>query len=146
MANLVLDVHELVDFKDKLLNEYHRTQMLYDLAKQMMEMVREVAKELTPIKTGNLRKSWSNGDNLYLEVVKSGKTYTVRIENKAYNARYGSSDYYASFVEEGYHTRDGRFIEGRWMMKTGEIEAERNAQSMFDAIVQDWWRWLHGGK
>lgn len=140
-----LDVSELEIFGKKLLRDYERENMLYTLARKMMELVREVAKENTPIKTGNLRKSWST-DNLYLEVVKSDNTYTVSIENKAYNARYGSDDYYASFVEEGYHTRDGRFIEGRWMMKTGEIEAERKAQEMFDAIVQDWWRWLHGGK
>ena len=76
---------------------------------------------------------------------RTGNVYTVSIENKAYNAR-GNGGYYASFVEEGYHSRSGRFIPGRFMMKTGEIEAERNAQKMFDAIVRDWWRWVNGGK
>ena len=142
MANIELDVSELVAFKDKLLEDYNRESMLYDLARKMMEMVREVAKENTPIDTGNLRKSWST-DNLYLEVVRQGNTYTVSIENKAYNAR-GDGGFYASFVEEGYHSRSGRWIPGHWMMKTGEVEAERKAQSMFDAIVQDWWRWVNG--
>lgn len=147
MAKIELDVSELLEYRDRLMEEYHRENMLYDLAKKMMEMVREVAKENTPIDTGNLRKSWSNGDNLYLEVVKTGKTYTVSIENKAYNARSGNSDgYYASFVEEGYHSRSGRWIPGHWMMQTGEIEAERNAQRMFDEIVKDWVRWLNSGK
>lgn len=142
MANIELDVSELVAFKGKLLEDYNRENMLYELARKMMEMVREVAKENTPIDTGNLRKSWST-DNLYLEVVKQGNTYTVSIENKAYNAR-GDGGFYASFVEEGYHSRSGRWIPGHWMMKTGEVEAERKAQSMFDAIVQDWWRWVNG--
>lgn len=142
MANIELDVSELVAFKDKLLEDYNRENMLYELAQKMMEMVREVAKENTPIDTGNLRKSWST-DNLYLEVVRQGNTYTVSIENKAYNAR-GNGGFYASFVEEGYHSRSGRWIPGHWMMKTGEVEAERKAQSMFDAIVQDWWRWVNG--
>lgn len=142
MANIELDVSELVTFKDKLLEDYNRENMLYELAQKMMEMVREVAKENTPIDTGNLRKSWST-DNLYLEVVRQGDTYTVSIENKAYNAR-GNGGFYASFVEEGYHSRSGRWIPGHWMMKTGEVEAERKAQSMFDAIVQDWWRWVNG--
>ena len=142
MANIELDVSELVAFKDKLLEDYNRENMLYELAQKMMEMVREVAKENTPIDTGNLRKSWST-DNLYLEVVRQGNTYTVSIENKAYNAR-GNGGFYASFVEEGYHSRSGRWIPGHWMMKTGEIEAERKAQSMFDAIVRDWWRWVNG--
>jgi hypothetical protein len=143
MANIVLDVSELEAFKEKLLDDYHREQMLFELARQMMEMVREVAKELTPVDTGNLRKSWSNGDNLFLEVVKQGNVYTVSIENKAYNGR-GEGEFYASFVEEGYHSRSGRWIPGHWMMQTGEIEAERNAQKMFDAIVRDWWRWVNG--
>ena len=142
MANIELDVSELVAFKDKLLEDYNRENMLYELAQKMMEMVREVAKENTPIDTGNLRTSWST-DNLYLEVVRQGNTYTVSIENKAYNAR-GNGGFYASFVEEGYHSRSGRWIPGHWMMKTGEIEAERKAQSMFDAIVRDWWRWVNG--
>jgi hypothetical protein len=127
MAEIVLDIHELNEFRDRLLDDYHRENMLYELARKMMELVREVAKENTPIDTGNLRKSWSNGDNLFLEVEKVGNTYTVSIENKAYNDR-GNGGFYASFVEEGYHSRSGRWIPGHWMMRTGEIEAERKAQ------------------
>ena len=156
MANIVLDVSELTAFRDRLMDEYHREQMLYDLARQMMEMVREVAKELTPIDTGNLRKSWSTDNsidkdgnptggpnNTMLTVTRNGNVYTVNIENRAYNDT-GKGEFYASFVEEGYHSRSGRWIPGHWMMQTGEIEAERNAQKMFDAIVRDWWRWVNG--
>lgn len=143
MAEIVLDVSELLEFRDRLMDDYHRENMLYELAQKMMELVREVAKENTPIDTGNLRKSWST-DNLFLEVVRVGDTYTVSIENKAFNARGGAGEFYASFVEEGYHSRSGRWIPGHWMMKTGEIEAERKAQKMFDAIVRDWWRWVNG--
>jgi hypothetical protein len=142
MANIELDVSELMDFKERLMDEYLRENMLYELAQKMMELVREVAKENTPIDTGNLRKSWST-DNLFLEVVKTGNVYTVSIENKAYNAL-GKGEFYASFVEEGYHSRSGRWIPGHWMMRTGEIEAERKAQKMFDAIVRDWWRYVNG--
>lgn len=143
MANIVLDVSELMNFRERLMDDYHRENILYELAQKMMELVREVAKENTPIDTGNLRKSWST-DNLFLEVVKSGNTYTVSIENRAFNARGGAGEYYASFVEEGYHSKSGRWIPGHWMMETGEIEAERQAQRMFDEIVRDWWRWVNG--
>lgn len=149
MAKIELDVSELLEYRDRLMEEYHREQMLYELAREMMEKVREVAKELTPIDTGNLRKNWSHGENLFLDVVKNGNVYTVSIENKAYNARGGNKEenrFYASFVEEGYHSTSGRWIPGHWMMKTGEEEAERKAQRMFNAIVKDWVRWLDGGK
>ena len=143
MANIILDVSELEQMRDRLMEDANREYMLTELAEKMMTLVREVAKENTPIDTGNLRKSWST-DNLLLTVERRGNVYTVSIENKALNLRYGSNDFYASFVEEGYHTRDGQFIPGRFMMKTGEIEAERQAQKMFDAIVRDWWRWVNG--
>ena len=143
MANIELDVHELLEFRDRLLEDANREYMLTELAEKMMTLVREVAKENTPIDTGNLRKSWST-DNLLLTVERRGNVYTVSIENKAENRKYGNSGFYASFVEEGYHTRDGQFIPGRFMMRTGEIEAERQAQKMFDAIVRDWWRWVNG--
>lgn len=142
MANIVLDVHELTAMRDRLVEDAHREYMLTELAEKMMTLVREVAKVNTPVDTGNLRKSWST-DNLLLTVERRGNVYTVSIENKAYNAR-GNGGFYASFVEEGYHSRSGRWIPGHWMMRTGELEAERKAQSMFNAIVQDWWRWVNG--
>lgn len=142
MADIVLDVSELMDFRDRLMEDAHREYMLTELAEKMMTLVREVAKENTPVDTGNLRKSWST-DNLLLTVERRGNVYTVSIENKAYNGR-SNGGFYASFVEEGYHSRSGRFIPGRFMMRTGEIEAERQAQRMFNAIVQDWWRWVNG--
>ena len=142
MAKIELDVHELLEFRDRLLEDTNREYMLTELAEKMMTLVREVAKENTPVDTGNLRKSWST-DNLLLTVERKGNVYTVSIENKAYNAR-SNGGFYASFVEEGYHSRSGRWIPGHWMMRTGEVEAERKAQAMFDAIVQDWWRWVNG--
>ena len=143
MADIVLDVHELLGFRERLMEDAHREYMLTELAEKMMTLVREVAKENTPVKTGNLRKSWST-DNLLLTVERRGNVYTVSIENKALNRKYGDNTFYASFVEGGYHAKNGRFIPGRFMMRTGEVEAERKAQSMFDAIVQDWWRWVNG--
>lgn len=157
MANIVLDVSELMDFKERLMEDYHREQILYDLARQMMEMVREVAKQNTPVDTGNLRKSWSTdnsidkdgnptglSNNLMLEVSRNGNVYTVSIENRAYNADGGKNEenrYYASFVETGVPERG---IRGHFMMESGEIEAERNAQRMCDKIVREWWRWVNG--
>ena len=142
MASVEVDLHELLGFRDRLLDDRYREYMLTELAEKMMTMVREVAKVNTPIDTGNLRKSWST-DNLLLTVERAGDVYTVSIENKAYNAR-GKGEFYASFVEEGYRTTSGRWIPGHWMMRTGEVEAERKAQRMFNAIVKAWWEWVNG--
>jgi len=143
MAKVVLDVSELMAFREKLLNEHHREKILRTLAKKLMELVREVASERTPVKTGRLKKSWREQNTGALTVEKVGNVYTVRIENKAFNPS-GKGEYYASFVEEGYHSRSGRWIPGHWMMATAELEAERKAQAMFDEIIRDWWRWVNG--
>lgn len=157
MANIELDVSELVGFRDKLLEDYNREQIFYKLASELMEMVREVAKQKTPVDTGNLRKSWSTdnsqdklgnstgmSNNLMLEVSRKGNVYTVSIENRAYNARGGKNEenrYYASFVETGVPSRG---IKGRFMMKAGEEAAEANAQKKLNEIVREWWRWVNG--
>ena len=56
----------------------------------------------TPVKTGNLRRSWTHGD-----VERNGDTYTVEV---------GSSLLYAPFVEEG-HRQGNTFVQGRFMLK-----------------------------
>ena len=143
MADIQIDVSELVEFRDRLMDGYHREKIFRELAKQLINLVREVASQRTPVKTGTLKKSWRDENTGVLTVQKTGNVYTVTIENRAYNPS-GKGEFYASFVEEGYHSRSGRWIPGHWMMATGEIEAERNAQRMCDAIVRDWWRWVNG--
>ena len=56
-----------------------------------------------PVKTGNLKRSWTH-DN----VEHNGNTYTVEV---------GSSLLYAPFVEEGHRTRGNTFVQGRFMLK-----------------------------
>ena len=56
----------------------------------------------TPVKTGNLKRSWTH-DN----VEHNGDTYTVEV---------GSSLLYAPFVEEG-HRQGSTFVQGRFMLK-----------------------------
>lgn len=113
------------------------------LAEDLMRLVRDVAAANTPIFTGEMRSRWFD-NNLYIVAHKQGNVYTVTIENDAYQTRgyhpHPENRFYASFVEEGYMSRGGRWIPGHWMMAKGETEAERQAQGMFDAIILDWWR------
>ena len=56
----------------------------------------------TPVKTGNLKRSWTHGN-----VEHNGDTYTVEV---------GSHLLYAPFVEEG-HRQGSTFVQGRFMLK-----------------------------
>lgn len=150
MAKVVLDVSELGNLK-RALAPQSVNNMLSKLAFELMHLVYEVARENTPVLTGELRSGWEDAI-LRAEVSREGNVYTVSIENYAYQTKghhpNPENRFYASFVEEGYHSKSGRWIPGHWMMATGEAEAERKAQSMFDAIILDWWHWCNasGGR
>lgn len=74
----------------------------------------------TPVKTGNLRRSWTHGD-----VETSGKEKSIQL---------GSALEYAEPVEEGYR-RGNTFVEGKHMMKDSISIAEKEFQSKIDNIV-----------
>ena len=74
----------------------------YEIDSALMTAARRIAKELhkhlvsqTPVKTGNLRKMWSAGDNLMFTVNKVGNRYEVVLINKAE---------YAAWVNDGHYS------------------------------------------
>ncbi|AGR47455.1 hypothetical protein ABOUO_11 [Brevibacillus phage Abouo] len=69
-------------------------------------------KKRTPVDEGELRRNWRVGN-----VIRKGNSYLVEIINL--------TDY-ASFVEYGHRTRDGKgWVEGRFMMTISMKEIEK---------------------
>lgn len=71
----------------------------------------------TPVKTGNLKRSWTHGN-----VEHNGDTYTVEV---------GSSLLYAPFVEEG-HRQGSTFVQGRFMLKDSIDKNKDKLQQKID--------------
>ena len=72
----------------------------------------------TPVLTGNLRRSWTH-DN----VKKDGDKYSINV---------GSSLEYAKPVEEGHRTKNGTFVQGRFMLRDAITQNENNIQNKID--------------
>ena len=147
MAKIQLDVQELIEFRDRLIDKNRIERLLKDLAKELMENIRKLAEDNSPVDTGRLMLEWSSGENIAMQVSKQGNVYTVSIENKAYNPNGGSKEenrYYASFVEVGHYTVNGNWWEGYHFLADAEDKTIQKANQIAEGIIRDWWRWLNG--
>ena len=143
MGNLKFDKKELEKLQ-KQLEELEkgkaRDKFFEDCAKEMAARLLSLVEPKTPVgvyddpsrKGGTLRRGWTGGKNTdaeafakSLEIEKSGKTYTITVENNVE---------YAPYVEYGHRTRGGKgFVQGKHMLETSEQELEALAPK----ILQD---------
>lgn len=143
MGNLKFDKKELEKLQ-KQLEELEkgkaRDKFFEDCAKELAARLLSLVKPKTPVgvyddpsrKGGNLRRGWTGGKNTdaeafakSLEIEKSGKTYTITVENNVE---------YAPYVEYGHRTRGGKgFVQGKHMLETSEQELK----ALSPKILQD---------
>ena len=143
MGNLKFDKKELEKLQ-KQLEELEkgkaRDKFFEDCAKEMAARLLALVIPKTPVgvyddpsrKGGTLRRGWTGGKNTdaeafakSLEIEKSGKTYTITVENNVE---------YASYVEYGHRTRGGKgFVQGKHMLETSEQELK----ALSPKILQD---------
>ena len=135
------DFKELADFS------YHISDY-YTLENTLMTIIQEVARVLhqylliqTPVKTGNLRKMWSAGDNLKFTVVPVGTGYEVTFINEA---RANSKDgfMYGLAVNDGHKTPGGGgWVMGRFFVEKAILQTSSSSQieQIIMNEVQKWW-------
>ena len=143
MGNLKFDKKELEKLQ-KQLEELEkgkaRDKFFEDCAKEMAARLLSLVIPKTPVgvyddpsrKGGTLRRGWTGGKNTdaeafakSLEIEKSGKTYTITVENNVE---------YAPYVEYGHRTRGGKgFVQGKHMLETSEQELK----ALSPKILQD---------
>ena len=143
MGNLKFDKKELEKLQ-KQLEELEkgkaRDKFFEDCAKEMAARLLSLVKPKTPVgvyddpsrKGGNLRRGWTGGKRRSAEafadsltVKKSGKTYTITVENNVE---------YAPYVEYGHRTRGGKgFVPGKRMLEISEQELK----ALSPKILQD---------
>ena len=144
MGNLKFDKKELEKLQ-KQLEELEkgkaRDKFFEDCAKDLAARLLSLVVHKTPEgvypndssrKGGNLRRGWTGGKKMdaeafakSLEIEKSGKTYTITVENNVE---------YAPYVEYGHRTRGGKgFVPGKHMLETSEQELK----ALSPKILQD---------
>ena len=144
MGNLKFDKKELEKLQ-KQLEELEKgkakDKFFEDCAKDLAARLLSLVVHKTPEgvypndssrKGGNLRRGWTGGKKMdaeafakSLEIEKSGKTYTITVENNVE---------YAPYVEYGHRTRGGKgFVPGKHMLETSEQELK----ALSPKILQD---------
>ena len=135
MGNLKFDkkgLEKLQKQLEELEKGKARDKFFEDCAKEMAARLLALVIPKTPVKSGNLRRGWTGGKKMDAEafadsltVKKSGKTYTITVENNVE---------YASYVEYGHRTRGGKgFVQGKHMLETSEQELK----ALSPKILQD---------
>ena len=101
--------------------------MMNELDEGITQVLEETATECiaeaqsrTPVKTGDLRRSWTHG-----EVKTSGTEKYVEL---------GSAIPYAQLIEDGHRQGNG-FVEGRHMLKDSITIAERELKTKINNVV-----------
>lgn len=134
------------DFKEFTLFA-ERLQNFHNLDSAMMAATRAIAKVLhkyllmqTPVKTGNLRKMWSAGDNLLFTVEQDADGYTVTFIN---TARANTSDgyMYGVAVNDGHMSNNGGWVMGRFFVEKAILQTAGNKQleSIIMNELEKWW-------
>ena len=110
-----------------------------------MTATQEIAKVLhrylvdrTPIKTGNLRKMWSAGDNLKFTVTPLGNGYEVVLINEAKTDK----DFpYGVAVNDGHRTPSGGWVMGRFFVEAAILQAENSSEisTVVGKELEKWW-------
>ena len=144
MGNLKFDkkgLEKLQKQLEELEKGKARDKFFEDCAKEMAARLLALVIPKTPVgvypndssrKGGTLRRGWTGGKKMdaeafarSLKVEKSGKTYTITVENNVE---------YAPYREYGHRTRGGKgFVQGKRMLEISEQELEALAPK----ILQD---------
>ena len=115
----------------------------------IMTATQEIARELhkallknTPIKTGNLRKMWSAGDNLMFNVERVGNGFEVTLVN---NAQDDKGFKYGRAVNYGHKTPSGGWVAGRFFVEASEAQTEPLCHDIVQKNLRKYFRrWLSG--
>lgn len=131
---------ELTEFAKRLTNTH-------DLDSALMTATREVARVLhkylliqTPVKTGNLRKMWSAGENLLFTVEPVSNGFQVTFINTA-RADSENGFMYGLAVNDGHKTPNGGWVMGRFFVEKAILQTAESKQieRLIMNELQKWW-------
>ena len=114
----------------------------YDITLEMGQFFLNDVKHRTPVDTGRLRANWDeNGNPQATPTIQNGD-YTLTYKNSATNpnTKKGDAEFkvYASYVEEGYHAKNGRWIPGHWFQHASETKTTEKARSIVNRRLREW--------
>lgn len=119
------------------------------LTRQGLDCVAETKKN-TPVDTGRLRNSWQcskvfkKGNERYVVVgtdkdaLTDAETKTVSEGGKVSNLVMQNNVYYASWIEDGHKTVNGKWVKGYHMARNALNQIEKNLPGRFQKDFDRW--------
>lgn len=135
------DFSELTNFATRLNDTYGIETALMTATKEVAKVLHQYLLVQTPIKTGNLRKMWSAGNNLKFTVTKVNGGFEVTFVNEARaNAKNGFM--YGLAVNDGHKTPGGGgWVMGRFFVERAILQTASSTQieNIIMRELQKWW-------
>ena len=141
MFKVEWDRHELDEWVDDVLAD-GLDEVAYDITAELGKYFLTDVKSRTPVDTGRLRANWDeNGNQQAVPRMQNGD-YAITFKNSATNPRTKKGDaefkVYASYVEEGYHAKNGRWIPGHWFQRASEVKTVEKARGIASRRLRQW--------
>ena len=130
---LDFDFSELVDFGERLGSTYILDTALMTATQNIARVLHQFLLVNTPVKTGNLRKMWSAGENLAFTVIPNGFGYDVILINQA-RADDENGYMYGEDVNDG----NSRIV-GRFFVEASILQTLPQVESIVMNELQKWW-------
>lgn len=136
------DVSELDNFARNLENTYNFETAMINIAQRVARVLHKHLLTQTPIKTGNLRKMWSAGDNLLFTVERVKNGFQVTFINTAQNDK---GFQYGLAVNDGHYSYNQYggsygYVQGRFFVETAiALTGETQLQKIIMDELRKWW-------
>lgn len=138
---LELDFSEFEKFAEELNNIYEFESAIMSATRKVAEVLHQHLIEQTPVKTGNLRKMWSAGDNLLFTVERVGSGFEVTFINEA-RAETEDGFMYGLAVNDGHKSRNGGWVMGRFFVENSIDLTKPKIEQLVMTELQKWWEKL----
>lgn len=138
--NIRVDLSEFTEFANRLNDTHNLETALMTATQNIARVLHQNLITLTPVKTGNLRKMWSAGDNLLFTVEHVGDVFQVTFINTA-RADSPNGVMYGILVNDGHHTVAGGWVMGRFFVEKSIIMTQESNQleQIIMNELQKWW-------
>ena len=137
---LSVDFSEFTKFANKLNDTHDLETALMTATQKIARVLHQNLINLTPVKTGNLRKMWSAGKNLLFTVEHVTNGFQVTFINTA-RADNAHGVMYGVLVNDGHNTTAGGWVMGRFFVEKSIIMTQESSQleQIIMKELQKWW-------
>lgn len=134
------DFSEFYKFADRLQDTYEFDSALMAATRKIARVLHQHLLTQTPVKTGNLRKMWSAGDNLLFTVNEVNGGYEVTFINTA-RANDAKGFMYGLAVNDGHRTVSGGWVMGRFFVETAILQTAESTdlENLIMKELKKWW-------